>query len=151
MTKPEMTQDYEAIYLAPKCMASGEREWCEHDAPYDCDCDDGPHPWIKFVRSDIAEAAEQRGAERERERIESANTSEMPEVAAWRFVDELRSDYGSVTILPDNEEANTIHTQMAIDCIGEWTDWKERRFFGESIIQCLAKAVCEKNQAIRGE
>lgn len=68
MTKPEMTQDYEAIYLAPKCMASGEREWCEHDAPYDCDCDDGPHPWIKFVRSDIAEAAEQRGMERERQR-----------------------------------------------------------------------------------
>ncbi len=64
MTKPEVMQDYEAIYLAPKCMASGEREWCEHDAPYDCDCDDGPHPWIKFVRSDIAEAAEQRGMER---------------------------------------------------------------------------------------
>lgn len=58
MTKPEVMQDYEAIYLAPKCMASGEREWCEHDAPYDCDCDDGPHPWIKFVRSDIAEAAD---------------------------------------------------------------------------------------------
>ncbi len=23
--------------------------WCEHDAPIDCECIDGPHPWIKYV------------------------------------------------------------------------------------------------------
>ena len=23
--------------------------WCEHDAPVDCECIDGPHPWIKYI------------------------------------------------------------------------------------------------------
>jgi len=92
MTKPEVMQDYEAIYLAPKCMASGEREWCEHDAPYDCDCDDGPHPWIKFVRSDIAEAAEQRGMERERQRC----LREAEQVILDARMDEIDNDLRSI-------------------------------------------------------
>ena len=38
----------DVIYLAPLCQEH-ERMWCEHDAPVDCDCIDGPHPWIKYV------------------------------------------------------------------------------------------------------
>lgn len=38
----------EVIYLAPLCQEH-ERMWCEHDAPIDCECIDGPHPWIKYV------------------------------------------------------------------------------------------------------
>lgn len=38
----------DVIYLAPLCQEH-ERMWCEHDAPVDCDCVDGPHPWIKYV------------------------------------------------------------------------------------------------------
>lgn len=38
----------EVIYLAPLCQEH-ERMWCEHDAPVDCECIDGPHPWIKYV------------------------------------------------------------------------------------------------------
>lgn len=38
----------EVIYLAPLCQGY-ERMWCEHDAPVDCECIDGPHPWIKYI------------------------------------------------------------------------------------------------------
>lgn len=38
----------DVIYLAPLCQEH-ERMWCEHDAPVDCECIDGPHPWIKYV------------------------------------------------------------------------------------------------------
>lgn len=38
----------DVIYLAPPCQEH-ERMWCEHDAPVDCECIDGPHPWIKYV------------------------------------------------------------------------------------------------------
>lgn len=38
----------EVIYLAPLCQGY-ERMWCEHDAPIDCECIDGPHPWIKYI------------------------------------------------------------------------------------------------------
>lgn len=81
----------------------------------------------------------------------SVNQCEMPEVAAMRYIEDLRSDYGTVTILPDNDEANTKAEQMAIDCCGEWTNWQDQRFYGESVIQCLAKAVevRAKSAAIR--
>ena len=38
----------DVIYLAPLCQEH-ERMWCDHDAPVDCECVDGPHPWIKYV------------------------------------------------------------------------------------------------------
>jgi hypothetical protein len=79
--------------------------------------------------------------------LEPVDTCEIPEVAAMRFIDDLRSFYGSVTILPDNEEASTEGEQMAVDCCGDWTDWVDRRFYGESIVQCLAKAVEAKRLA----
>ena len=70
-----------------------------------------------------------------------SNTCEMPEVAAMRYIEQLRSNYGTVTILPDNEEAETRDMQMAIDCCGEWTNWSDQRFYGETVVQCLARAV----------
>lgn len=44
--------DYKVIYLAPPCYGD-ERMWCEHDAPDDCECIDGPHPWIKYTSSQL--------------------------------------------------------------------------------------------------
>ena len=70
-----------------------------------------------------------------------SNTCEMSEVAAMRYIEQLRSNYGTVTILPDNEDAETRDMQMAIDCCGEWTNWSDQRFYGETVIQCLARAV----------
>jgi len=70
------------------------------------------------------------------------NGCEMPEVAAMRYIEELRGDLAaSVTILCDNEEAWTKDEQMAVEVIAEWTDWLAKRFMGESVIQCLARAI----------
>jgi len=74
-------------------------------------------------------------------------TRESDSDAAMRFIDKLRADYGTVTILPDNEEADTKAEQMAIDCCGEWTNWQDQRFYGETILQCLAKAVVVQEKA----
>lgn len=77
------------------------------------------------------------------------NGCEMPEVAAMRYIEELRSDLAaSVTILCDNEEAWTKDEQMAVEVIAEWTDWIAKRFMGESVIQCLARAIGARRQAL---
>lgn len=72
---------------------------------------------------------------------EPINLEEAPEVAAMRYIEQLRAGHGSVSILCDDEEANTREEATAVDCIGDWTNWQERRFYGETIIQCLAKAA----------
>jgi len=77
------------------------------------------------------------------------NQCEMPEVAAMRYIETLRGDIAaSVTILCDNEEAWTKDEQLGVEVIAEWTDWKARRFMGESVIQCLARAVTAREVAI---
>ena len=76
------------------------------------------------------------------EREETKNTAEMPEVAAIRYLNDLRGTCGaSITILCDDEEAWTRDKQMAVEVCSDWTDWAPRRFYGESILQCAAKAV----------
>lgn len=80
----------------------------------------------------------------ERDALESyvVNACEMPEVAAMRYIDQLRADKGdSVIILSENPGDLDSSYRTAIDCNGAWTDWRDRRFTGESVIQCLAKAV----------
>jgi hypothetical protein len=52
-------KEHDVIYLAPVCCHSGE--WCQDDAPYDCDCHDGPHPWTKYTRTTPA-PSQQTGA-----------------------------------------------------------------------------------------
>ena len=103
------------------------------------------------VRRDADEAAARLEAAllAERQAIADAErgTCEMPEVAAMRFIEQLRSNYGTVTILPDNEEASSRAEQTAIDCCGEWTNWQDQRFYGESVVQCLAKAVVVKERS----
>lgn len=75
------------------------------------------------------------------------NTCEMPEVTAIRYLNELREPCGaSVTILCDDEEAWTRDKQMAIDIQSDWTDWDTQRFFGESILQCAAKAITARDE-----
>ena len=70
---------------------------------------------------------------------------ELPEVAAMRFIEILRSDIAaSVTILTDNEDANYKSEQVAIEVCAEWTNWRDYRIYGESVLQCLAKAVGER-------
>jgi hypothetical protein len=39
------------IYLSPLCMDDPHqgRMWCEDSSPEDCQCIDGPHPWVKYT------------------------------------------------------------------------------------------------------
>jgi hypothetical protein len=75
-------------------------------------------------------------------RAEPINLAEHPDHAAIRYLEELRLGEGdSVTILCDDPEAESAAKRMAIVCNGAWTQWEDRRFYGESIVQCLAKGV----------
>ena len=51
----------------------------------------------------------------------------------------------SVTFHQHNDDPPPCH---AIDCNGEWTNWEDRRFEGETIQACLYMAVAAKEQAI---
>jgi len=63
-------------------------------------------------------------------------------------IEALRADEGdSVTICCDDPEAVDASRRMAIDCVGAWTDWRERRFYGPSVAACLAAAVEARQQA----
>jgi hypothetical protein len=94
----------------------------------------------KLQNDNIALSGE---VEQLRAQVERArDTAEMPEVAAMRYIEQLRAEEGdSVTILCDDPEAESADRRLAIDCNGAWTDWRERRFYGESVLQCLALAV----------
>ena len=73
------------------------------------------------------------------------NFCEMPEVAMARYIERLRAEEGdSLTILGDDPEANTTDKRLAVECNGGWTNWQTWRFYGESVQQCIAKAICKR-------
>lgn len=73
--------------------------------------------------------------------------AEMPEVAAMRYIEQLRAGHGSaVTIFCDDEEAESREEALAVEVFGDWTDWQHLRFYGESVLQCLAKAATERDK-----
>lgn len=78
----------DTIWLQPDCMTSIDcgRVWCEHDAPVNCDCSDGPHPWIKFDRASDACASVQRERDALREMLDGV-------VADIRELISTRSDH----------------------------------------------------------
>jgi len=49
----------------------------------------------------------------------------------------------SVNILCENPEPKDSES-FAIVCNGGWTDWKDRRFYGESTLDCLRSAAVER-------
>jgi hypothetical protein len=102
-------------------------------------------------RAEIEAAAEQRGYERGR--AEPVNLCEHPDITAMRYLTDLRAGAwgNSVTILCDNEDADTTAEQMAIEVSADWTDYTARRFYGESILQCLAKAIRARAAIETGE
>lgn len=64
-----------------------------------------------------------------------------PELAMLADIEQLRAFHGSVLICPDDEEATHRDKQTAVDCVGDWTNWEEHRFYGATIAECLAKAA----------
>ena len=80
--------DHTVIYLAPPCFGD-ERHWCEDDAPVDCECDDGPHPWIKFAAEQVVQELRAENAHsRQLGREEGARM--MQEAAAKLVADGFR-------------------------------------------------------------
>lgn len=68
------------------------------------------------------------------------------ELKPLRLIHELRADEGdSVTILCDNPNPGPSKSN-AVECCGCWTDWKDRRFEGDSITEAL-KAAAEARRA----
>lgn len=62
-----------------------------------------------------------------------------------RAIIELTQDeLDVVTIVYDNPDFDG--SNNIIDCNGEWTDCIDIRFSGNSLIECLEKAVKEKKQ-----
>lgn len=94
------------------------------------------------IKRRLADVEALRRAEQGKLQREPINLAEHPDHAAIRYLEELRLGEGdSVTILCDDPEAESTSKRMAIVCIGAWTQWQERRFYGESIVQCLARGV----------
>lgn len=94
------------------------------------------------INVDAQLGAEARALAAEKRLSEAQNGEEMPEVAAIRYLNDLRSPCGAViSILCDDEEAWTRDKQMAIEVCSDWTQWEPLRVYGESILQCSANAV----------
>ena len=93
---------------------------------------------VERLRGEVVEAR----SELNRVLMWNRDTCEAPEIAAMRYIEMLRADEGdTVVICCDNPEAESVSVQTAIDCNGLWTDFKDWRFTGESVLQCLSKAV----------
>lgn len=63
----------------------------------------------------------------------------------------LRSEEGaSVTLLSDNPDFNG-QPNNAIECCGDWTDWQERRFTGETLRAAVLGAYQARRAALSSE
>lgn len=64
---------------------------------------------------------------------------------AMRLIDELRVGEGdSVTILCDNPGDFDASFKVAIDCNGDWTNWQDRRFKGQTVLECFTDAAAAR-------
>lgn len=62
--------------------------------------------------------------------------------AQMALINQLRADEGdAVEVFCDNPEGPP---NNAIHCSGAWTDWKDRRFSGETLLACLKAAVAAR-------
>jgi hypothetical protein len=63
-----------------------------------------------------------------------------------KYIDFLRADEGdSVTLLCDNPDFNG-QPDCAIECKGYWTNWKDRRYTGDTLVAALELAYFECRQ-----
>lgn len=60
------------------------------------------------------------------------------------LVNELRAEEGdSVTILCDNPDFNG-QPNSAVICNGDWTNWQDKRFAADTVLDALAMALTER-------
>jgi hypothetical protein len=76
------------------------------------------------------------------EAIEEWNKRAKPD-PRLALIEALRADEGSsVVLLCDNPDFNGMPNN-AIEVNGAWTDWKDVRFMGDTILDCLEQAHTE--------
>lgn len=81
-------------------------------------------------------------------RIDDARKEEMKRQIdgsnILRLIDLLRAEEGDgVTINSSNVGFSDLPNE-AIDCVGDWTDWQERRFTGNTLLEALQAAADAK-------
>lgn len=129
LSRREATLMTDVIYLAPLCQEH-ERMWCEHDAPVDCECIDGPHPWIKYV------TAPQQPAQSE---ITQADTAAMESIL---WVDTIIDDKEAIA------KAFACHRDYGYDrgyydgCAHTMDAWNRRDDVLRDALADLLHAVC---------
>ncbi|MBA1141717.1 hypothetical protein [Mesorhizobium neociceri] len=70
-----------------------------------------------------------------------ANNRYLQDARNWHIVEQLRVGEGSsVEILCDNADFNG-QPNNAVVCNGEWTDWQNARFTGDTIAAALGAAL----------
>lgn len=70
-----------------------------------------------------------------------ANNRYLQDARNWHIVEQLRTDEASsVEILADNADFNG-QPNNAVVCNGEWTDWQNLRFTGDTIDAALGAAM----------
>lgn len=74
------------------------------------------------------------------------------QITAMRAIDRLRDEEGdSVTIRSNNRQYFDSSIQVAIDCNGWWTGYRDLRIKGRTFLECLTKAVEAKDQRTKSE
>ncbi len=69
------------------------------------------------------------------------------ELECLRLIHALRAEEGDeVTIFCDNPDPGASSKANAVQCCGEWTNWIDRRFDGDSLTEAL-KAAAEARRA----
>ena len=87
--------------------------------------------------------------ERIRDLLEANNRFEQ-DGRNWRMIEKMRADEGSsVEILCDNPDFNE-QPNNAVIASGDWTDWQEIRFTGDTIDAALGAALVAFNQRRNG-
>lgn len=97
----------------------------------------GYDSWKTRSPDDDLEGIEPPTPEQERDDYEDQMQDDLS-VAYWTkaFIDVLREDEGdSVTILCENPDGPN-----AVECNGHWTNWEDKRFEGETVLDALAAA-----------
>lgn len=70
-----------------------------------------------------------------------ANNRYLQQARNWHIVEQLRAGEGSsVEILCDNPDFNG-QPNNAVVCNGEWTDWQNTRFTGDTVDAALGAAM----------
>jgi hypothetical protein len=80
----------------------------------------------------------------------SVETNPVKRIVISDAIDELtKTEASTISFLSVDPEA--FDSVRTIDCIGDWTNWIDRRFFGATWEDCLRFALSEKQAWVERE